>query len=93
MNEFTTPVYKHFVQGDVTPVHAEMVTVADGKNIWLVRGGDLVGQFYDHGLLDEIILNVAPVTLASGAPLLSREITISSLNWLACRNLAMFLRF
>ena len=64
-----------FVQGDVAPVHADMVKAADGKNIWLVGGGDLVGQFHDHGLLDEIILSVAPVTLASGAPLLPRRIT------------------
>lgn len=65
----------HFVQGDVAPVHADMVTAAEGKNVWLVGGGDLVGQFHDQGLLDEIILSVAPVTLASGAPLLSRRIT------------------
>lgn len=64
-----------FVQGDVAPIHAEMVTAADGKNVWLVGGGDLVGQFHDQGLLDEIVLSVAPVTLASGAPLLPRRIT------------------
>ena len=64
-----------FVQGDVGPIHADMVKAADGKNIWLVGGGDLVGQFHDHGLLDEIILSVAPVTLGSGAPLLPRKIT------------------
>ena len=65
----------HFVQGDVAPVHEEIVKATDGKNVWLVGGGDLVGQFHDHGLLDEIILSVAPVTLASGAPLLPRRIT------------------
>jgi dihydrofolate reductase len=64
-----------FVQGDVAPVHAKMAEVAGGKNIWLVGGGDLVGQFYDHGLLDEIILTVAPVMLHSGAPLLPRKMT------------------
>ena len=64
-----------FAQGDVAPVHAEMVRAANGKNVWLVGGGDLVGQFHDNGLLDEIILSVAPVTLASGAPLLPRRIT------------------
>lgn len=64
-----------FVQGDVGPVHAEMVAAADGNNVWLVGGGDLVGQFYDQGLLDEIILSVAPVTLGAGAPLLPRSIT------------------
>jgi dihydrofolate reductase len=34
-----------------------------------------VGQFHDQGLLDEIILSVAPVMLSSGAPLLPRTIT------------------
>jgi dihydrofolate reductase len=69
-----------FVQGDVDPIHADMVKAADGKNIWLVGGGDLVGQFHDRGLLDEIILSVAPVTLGSGAPLLPRRITTPPLK-------------
>ncbi len=64
-----------FASGNVAPVHADMVAAADGKNVWLVGGGDLVGQFHDQHLLDEIILAVAPVTLGSGAPLLPRKIT------------------
>lgn len=63
-----------FVRGDVVPVHAELVEAADGKNVWVVGGGDLVGQFHDAGLLDEIILFVAPVMLGAGAPLLPRRI-------------------
>ena len=63
-----------FVRGDVRPVHREMVEAAAGKDVWLVGGGELVGQFYDHGLLDEIIVQVAPVTLGGGAPLLPRRI-------------------
>jgi dihydrofolate reductase len=69
-----------FVSGDVRPVHAEMAAAAAGRNIWLVGGGDLVGQFYDHGLLDELIIGVAPVFLGSGAPLLPRRITAPSLK-------------
>lgn len=69
-----------FVQGNVAPVHAEMVEAADDENVWLVGGGDLVGQFHDHDLLDEIILSVAPVTLGSGAPLLPRRITTPPLK-------------
>jgi dihydrofolate reductase len=64
-----------FVQGDVAIVHKEMSLAAQGKNIWLVGGGELVGQFYDAGLLNEIIVGVASVTLGSGAPLLPRKIT------------------
>jgi dihydrofolate reductase len=64
-----------FVRGDVRPVHEEMVAGAGGKNVWVVGGGDLAGQFHDHGLLDELIVTVAPVTLGGGAPLLPRAIT------------------
>ena len=48
---------------------------AAGRNVWLVGGGELVGQFHDRGLLDEIIVTIAPVTLGAGKPLLPRAIT------------------
>jgi dihydrofolate reductase len=69
-----------FVSGDVAPVHAEMTKAADGKNIWVAGGGELVGQFADHGLLDEIILGVAPVMLGAGAPLLPRHLNSTDLT-------------
>jgi dihydrofolate reductase len=70
----------HLVEGEVTPVHEEMTRAAGDKNIWLVGGGDLVGQFADRGLLDEILVGVAPVTLGRGAPLLPRRLTASQLE-------------
>jgi dihydrofolate reductase len=69
-----------FVEGDVGPVHAQMTEAAAGKNVWLVGGGDLVGQFADQGLLDEILAGVAPVTLGGGAPLLPRRLTAKQLE-------------
>ena len=69
-----------FVQGDVGPVHEEMTRAAGDANIWLLGGGDLVGQFADQQLLDEILLGVAPVTLGRGAPLLPRRLTASRLE-------------
>ena len=63
-----------FVRGDVRPVHAEMVAAAAGKNVWLVGGGELVGKFHDHGLLDELIVTIGSVTLGAGAPILPRAI-------------------
>ena len=69
-----------FVQGDVRPVHEAMRAAAGGKNIWLVGGGDLVGQFHDASLLDEIIVQVGSVTLGSGKPLLPREIAFPPLR-------------
>jgi len=69
-----------FVRGDVRPVHAEMTKAAGEKNIWLAGGGELVGQFHDHGLLDEIQVTFAAVTLGSGAPLLPRRIVTPPLR-------------
>jgi dihydrofolate reductase len=69
-----------FVEGNVAPVHGEMTRAAAEKNIWLVGGGDLVGQFADQELLDEILVGVAPVTLGRGAQLLPRRLTASNLE-------------
>lgn len=62
-----------FVQGDVREAHRDMVRAAAGGDVWLCGGGDLVGQFFDAGLLDEIVVTLAPVTLGQGAPLLPRR--------------------
>jgi dihydrofolate reductase len=69
-----------FVQGDVRLVHDQMRAAANGRYLWLVGGGDVVGQFHDTGLLDEIIVQVGSVTLGSGKPLLPRVITSPSLR-------------
>lgn len=65
-----------FTSADVTAVHAEMVRAAGDRNVWIVGGGDLAGQFADAGLLDEMIVYVAPVTVGAGAPLLPRRIEL-----------------
>ena len=67
------------VEGDVRPVHAEAAEACGDKDLWLVGGGDLVGQFYDADLLDELIIQFAPVTLGGGAPVLPRRITSKNL--------------
>jgi dihydrofolate reductase len=67
------------VEGDVRQIYAEIAPKLGDANLWLLGGGDLVGQFYDANLLDEIILGMAPVTLGKGAPLLPRRITSKNL--------------
>jgi dihydrofolate reductase len=74
-----------FVRGDVRPVHREMVEAAGEKNVWLVGGGELVGQFHDQDLLDEVIVTIASVTLGGGAPLLPRAITTPPLRLVGVR--------
>lgn len=81
-----------FVQGDVGAVHESMAEAANGRNIWVVGGGDLAGQFADRGLLDEIHLDVAPVTLGRGAPLLPRRLTASRFDLVEVRRRGQFAR-
>jgi dihydrofolate reductase len=65
-----------FTSGDVGAVHAELLDAAGDRNVWVVGGGDLAGQFADAGLLDEVIVYLAPVTLGAGAPLLPRRVEL-----------------
>jgi dihydrofolate reductase len=74
----------------VTAIHDQMVEAAAGKNVWLVGGGDLVGQFADVGLLDEIILTIAPVTLGGGSPVLPRELVTPPLQLTSLRQSGPF---
>ena len=69
-----------FRSGDVRDAYDEIREAAGGKDIWVVGGGDLAGQFYDAGLLDELQLSIAPVALPGGAALLPRRIESSSLS-------------
>jgi dihydrofolate reductase len=69
-----------FVQEDVRPVHQQMTEAAGGRNVWLVGGGELVGQFADCNLLDDVLVGIAPVTLGGGAPLLPRRLTAADLE-------------
>jgi dihydrofolate reductase len=71
------PAGVRFTSDDVADVHREMVAAAGDRDVWLVGGGDLVGQFADRGLLDEVWVQYAPVTLGGGAPLLPRRLDLT----------------
>jgi dihydrofolate reductase len=62
-----------FVQGDVRQVHAPMVEAAGDKDVWVIGGGDLAAQFAEAGLLDRVMVSIAPVTLGAGRPLFPRR--------------------
>lgn len=65
-----------FASGDVREVYHAMTAAAGGKDLWVVGGGELVGQFADAGLLDEVIVYVAPVTLGAGRQVLPRRLDL-----------------
>ena len=44
-----------------------------GKNIWLMGGAEVFGQFLDAGVLDELSIAVIPVLIGTGIPLLDAK--------------------
>lgn len=77
----------HFVQGDITPVYAEIQSIIGDKNIWIVGGGELAGQFYDANLLDELIIQIGSVTLAQGKPLFPRRVFAPTLKLISAHQM------
>lgn len=57
-----------FVSGDVEGVVANALVAADGKNVELF-GADVARQALERGLVDEILVHVAPVLLGDGVRL------------------------
>ena len=74
--EFAPSEQVRFTTDDVATVHAEMAAAAGDQDLWIVGGGELVGRFHDAGLLDEVWLQYAPVTIGSGAPVLPRHVEL-----------------
>lgn len=78
-----------FVNGDVRHAHAAMRAAAGTQNIWIVGGGDLAGQFYDAGLLDELVVQVGSATLGKGKPLFPRRVLNPVLRLVSVRQMGI----
>jgi dihydrofolate reductase len=63
-----------FTAGDVVDLHEEMLAAAEGKDLWVIGGGDLASQYVDAGLLDRVLLTVVPVWLGDGLPLFAKPL-------------------
>lgn len=57
-----------FINGDITDF-INNLNAQDGKNIWIVGGGQLLHSFIQRGLVDEFILTIAPTLIGNGIPL------------------------
>ncbi|MGX7681746.1 dihydrofolate reductase family protein [Jatrophihabitans sp. DSM 45814] len=81
-----------FVNGPVAAALPAIREAAGAGDVWLVGGGELVGQFFDAGALDELALSVAPVALDGGAPLLPRRIEADRMRLISATAHGQFAR-
>lgn len=73
-----------FFSGDVVNFTNQLKN-KEGKNIWVIGGGDLIHSFIHNKLVDEIIVTVSPVLIGKGIPLFKElnfetELTLKSIN-------------
>jgi dihydrofolate reductase len=52
----------------------EKLKKENGKNIWLVGGGQVNTIFLNHNLVDELLIRIVPIVLGEGLPLFDRKV-------------------
>ncbi len=62
----------------------------EGKNIWIVGGGNLLQEFIKQDLVDEFIITVAPVLVGSGIPLFHKIAMQKELQLLSIKRYNQF---
>lgn len=84
-----------FTHREIEPVHgsislvagspeehrATLETAAGDKGVWVVGGGDLAAQFATDGMLNELIVSYAPVTVGAGRPLFTGSFDFELVEW------------
>lgn len=58
----------HFINGDIKAFISTLKKTA-GKDIFLIGGSQIIAEFLELELVDEIILSIAPVLIGKGIPL------------------------
>jgi len=66
----SVPAGIEFVTEAVGPF-AERLRGTEGKDIWLMGGGGIIGAFLDEGQIDEFIISVIPTFIGEGIPLIA----------------------
>lgn len=82
------PEGAHLVRREAARVVGDLKRV-DGGKIALLGGGELAGALVEAGVVDEIQLNIHPVLLGAGTPLLARLSERVSLRLVETSILAM----
>lgn len=68
------------------PEFARRLRAEDGKDVWMMGGGQLIASFLDAGEIDELILHVMPVMIGEGIPLLAPRHRTQPLDLLSVKD-------
>jgi len=68
----SAPAGVEFITGDIS-AFAKRLRGSEGKNIWMMGGGDIIASFLDEGAIDEFIISIVPVFIGEGIPLIARR--------------------
>jgi dihydrofolate reductase len=49
---------------------AQRLRAQSGKHIWMMGGGEIIASFLDHGEIDEFRINIIPILIGEGIPLI-----------------------
>lgn len=67
--EMATPTPRTQLLGNPLKEKIEELCSQEGKDIWLVGGGQVITAFLEEGLIDEMIITKIPIILGEGIPL------------------------
>jgi len=56
----------------------------EGKNIWMMGGGGIIGSFLDAGEIDEFVISVVPTFIGEGIPLMAAGRRTVPLELMSC---------
>lgn len=78
-----------FINGDIVNF-TNNLKKEEGKDIWIVGGGDILHTFLKENLVDELIVTVSPTMLGEGIPLFKTDDYQLDLTLLGTRTFNQF---
>lgn len=82
--------YVRFFHGDITEF-IENLRQEEGKDIWVVGGGELLQHFIANRLIDEWFITIAPTIIGDGLPLFKKNDFETRLRLLGVRRSNQFI--
>ncbi len=78
----SSPAGVEFVDQPVKEFSARLRS-EKGKDIWMMGGAGIIGSFLDAGEIDEFVINVIPVFIGEGIPLIAPRHRLVPLDLIA----------